>query len=265
LLAAALDQPFDPIVAAEVGAARNNPSAELLATWLEDRLDVPVSRKITRGPGITGVQLLTKRGEIAVTRPDGRLATLVRTGQPDRSVALPRRTTEELLSEELRRLDPDDVYNETIQRVFGAKPTAPRAADSGRKALLKRPAPARKSAAAKAAEVADNPAASATRRGRARKPAAADVSRATVSDGTVPRPSTTARAMEAKPPMPPSKKAPASVTASPSSARRPRKSAGASKQSSAAAKKGAAAARKSAAAKKPSATKNPSATKKTTR
>ena len=58
LLAAALDQPFDDIVGGEVGAARNNASAELLAAWLEDRLDIEVTRKTTRGPGITGVRLL---------------------------------------------------------------------------------------------------------------------------------------------------------------------------------------------------------------
>ncbi len=122
MLAAALDQPFDSIASAEVGAARNNPSAELLATWLEFRLGISVTRKVTRGPGITGVELLTQRGELTITRPDGRLATLVRTGQPDRRVALPRRDVSELLAEEVRRLDPDDVYDETICRVFGAKP-----------------------------------------------------------------------------------------------------------------------------------------------
>ena len=106
---------------ARSSAARNNASAELLAAWLESRLDIEVSPQgTTRGPGITGVRLLTQRGEITITRPDGRLATLVRTGQPDRAVALPRRTTDELLAEELRRLDPDDVYNETIKRVFGS-------------------------------------------------------------------------------------------------------------------------------------------------
>ncbi len=162
LLAAALDQPFDDIVSGEVSAARNNASAELLAAWLENRLDIEVTRKTSRGPGITGVQLLTRRGEISILRPDGRLATLVRTGQPDRAVPLPRRATEELLAEELRRLDPDDVYNETIHCLFGNTPGAGRrqaAADIKPQELTKRPAPARKSAATRAAEVADSPAA----------------------------------------------------------------------------------------------------------
>jgi glucose-6-phosphate dehydrogenase assembly protein OpcA len=160
LLAAALDQPFDDIIGGEVGAARNNASAELLAAWLEDRLGIEVTRKTTRGPGITDVRLLTRRGEITVTRPDGRLASLVRTGQPDRAVPLPRRATDELLAEELRRLDPDEVYNETISHLFGNSPQAGRrtaAADEQAQQLTRRPAPARKSAAARASDVADTP------------------------------------------------------------------------------------------------------------
>lgn len=192
LLAAVLDQPFDEIVAGEVGASRNNPSAELLATWLENRLDVPVARKVTRGPGITNVQLLTVRGEITLTRPDGRLATLIRTGQPDRAVALPRRTTEELLAEELRRLDPDDVYNETIRSVFGASPKARKGAaraTTGAGAKKRTPSGKRPSGKRPSGEVV-----------------------APVLDLTTPRESTTARALEAKPLMPPSKGAPPSVT-----------------------------------------------------
>jgi len=161
LLAAALDQPFDDLIGGEVDAARNNASAELLAAWLEDRLDIDVTRKTTRGPGITGVRLLTRRGEITITRPDGRLARLVRSGQPDRAVPLPRRTTDELLAEELRRLDPDDVYNETIRCLFGTSNRAGRratVADAQAQQLTRRPSPARKSAAQRASDLADTPA-----------------------------------------------------------------------------------------------------------
>jgi glucose-6-phosphate dehydrogenase assembly protein OpcA len=62
------------------------------------------------------VRLSTKAGEIAVTRPDGRVATLSRYDQPDRQVALQRRSTADLLAEELRRLDPDEVYHEAVER-----------------------------------------------------------------------------------------------------------------------------------------------------
>ncbi len=137
VLAAALDQPTDPVRAAEVGAARGNPSAELLAAWLESRLGVSVARHVSRGPGVTSVRLETRRGEIALVRPDGRLATLTRTGSPDRTVALPRRPLSELVAEELRRLDPDEVYAETLRHVAvpvedrRPVPSAARAGSSG--------------------------------------------------------------------------------------------------------------------------------------
>jgi glucose-6-phosphate dehydrogenase assembly protein OpcA len=120
LLAVTLDEPFDPITSVEVASERGSPSAELLAAWLGQRLDVPVERKQSRGPGITAVRLHSKTGEIAVTRPDGRLAMLSRSGWPDRPVALRRRQMAELIAEELRRLDPDDVYGATLARLGGA-------------------------------------------------------------------------------------------------------------------------------------------------
>ena len=43
-------------------------------------------------------------------------ATLSKPGQSDRMVALHRRDTAELLAEELRRLDPDEVYAEALGR-----------------------------------------------------------------------------------------------------------------------------------------------------
>ena len=118
LLAAALDEPFDPVTSATVSAARNNPSATLLAAWLRCCLEVDVDVKASRGPGITEVRLRSARGDIAITRPDGERATLSRPGQPDRRVALPRRPTADLLAEELRRLDADEVYAEALAKAF---------------------------------------------------------------------------------------------------------------------------------------------------
>ncbi|MGH8868628.1 MAG: glucose-6-phosphate dehydrogenase assembly protein OpcA, partial [Actinomycetes bacterium] len=115
LLAAALDQPHGTLTSAEVTAERGNPSGELLALWLGSRLDIPVERQSSRGPGITDVRLHAEDGEIVVSRPDGRVATLSRPDQPDRPVALQRRDLAELVAEELRRLDPDDVYGETVR------------------------------------------------------------------------------------------------------------------------------------------------------
>jgi glucose-6-phosphate dehydrogenase assembly protein OpcA len=129
MLAAGLDQPYAPVSGAEVEAEPDNPSAELLALWLEWGLGVEVIRKQSDGPGITAVRVHTEEGEIALTRPDGRLAVFTRPHQPDRPVALKRRSTSELIAEELRHLDPDNVYEEAIARVsYPEEQPAPTAA-----------------------------------------------------------------------------------------------------------------------------------------
>jgi glucose-6-phosphate dehydrogenase assembly protein OpcA len=114
LLASGLDGPHGEITSIMVEAERDNPSAVLLASWLAARLGVRAEVNMSGGPGITSVALDTTRGRIAVTRPDGRLATLRRTGQPDREVPLHRRSKAELICEELRRLEPDEVYREAL-------------------------------------------------------------------------------------------------------------------------------------------------------
>ena len=119
-LAAALDEPYDPIIGIEVHAARGNPSAELLTLWLEQRLEVPAERVLSKGPGITMVVLRSANGDITLSRPDGRVAKLTRPGSPERTVALPRRSTAELLAEELRRLDPDEVFASVIASLGAA-------------------------------------------------------------------------------------------------------------------------------------------------
>ncbi|KKD04469.1 glucose-6-phosphate dehydrogenase assembly protein OpcA [Streptomyces sp. WM6386] len=136
MLAAALDQVTVDVNAVEVEGEEFNPSCELLAMWLADRLDVPVKRSLSGGPGLTAVRMDTSHGPITLDRADGSLATLSIEGQPDRAVALKRRETAELIAEELRRLDPDDTYasalrfgverlNPPAQRVAAAAASAP--------------------------------------------------------------------------------------------------------------------------------------------
>jgi glucose-6-phosphate dehydrogenase assembly protein OpcA len=115
MLAAALDQVICEVDAVEVEGEEFNPSCELLAMWLADRLDVPVKRSRSSGPGLTAVRLDTSCGPIVLDRADGSLATLSIEGQPDRAVALKRRETAELIAEELRRLDPDDTYASALR------------------------------------------------------------------------------------------------------------------------------------------------------
>ncbi|GAA2766206.1 glucose-6-phosphate dehydrogenase assembly protein OpcA [Streptomyces paradoxus] len=115
MLAAALDQVACEVRAVEVEGEEFNPSCELLAMWLADRLDVPVKRSLSGGPGLTAVRMDTNCGPIKLDRADGSLATLSIEGQPDRAVALKRRETAELMAEELRRLDPDDTYASALR------------------------------------------------------------------------------------------------------------------------------------------------------
>ncbi len=116
VLAATLDQPHGEITGGSVTAAPRNPSADLIAAWLTQRLKAPFTREVSGGPGITEVHFAVSDGDISIARTDGRTAILSRPGQHDRRVALHRRDTSELMAEELRRLNPDEIYGETLAR-----------------------------------------------------------------------------------------------------------------------------------------------------
>jgi glucose-6-phosphate dehydrogenase assembly protein OpcA len=115
LLATALDQPHGRVIGAEVSVQKSRVSGHILAAWLHQRLEVPANVIASKGPGLTGVRLLTTEGEISISRPDGQVAKLTRTGLPPATISLPRREPGDLLAEELRRLDPDEVYGEALQ------------------------------------------------------------------------------------------------------------------------------------------------------
>jgi len=121
LLAATLDQPHGPVSGGSVIAEKDNPTADLIAAWLTRCLSVPFERDTSGGPGITEVRFATTDGDIVLARPDGLMATLTKPGQPDRRVALHRREMAELLAEELRRLDPDEVYGEVLAQLAGGQ------------------------------------------------------------------------------------------------------------------------------------------------
>jgi glucose-6-phosphate dehydrogenase assembly protein OpcA len=124
LLAATLDQETRPILGGVVSAEEQNPTADLLAAWLSQRLKAPFLRESSGGPGITEVRLSTAEGDVIISRPDGRVATLSRPGQSDRHVALQRRDIADLLAEELRRLDPDEIYGEALTSIAAVQELA---------------------------------------------------------------------------------------------------------------------------------------------
>lgn len=116
-LASAMDQGgFHPDRAA-ITAEADNPSALLLQAWLNQALGVPVELSTSSGPGITSVTLHSRTGDITVSRPSGDTALLTRPGVAEARIAMPRRGIAGLLSEELRRLDPDEVYGSVLQHL----------------------------------------------------------------------------------------------------------------------------------------------------
>jgi glucose-6-phosphate dehydrogenase assembly protein OpcA len=117
LLAAALDlPPYEDVATVTVTGAVDNPSADLLAGWLRSRLQVPVRRRTSPpGGGISSAVMERPSGPIELFRPDGKVGTLRQPGQPDRRMPLRRRPVRQCLAEELRRLDPDEIYHEALQ------------------------------------------------------------------------------------------------------------------------------------------------------
>ena len=118
LLAAALDQPpFEPVVGATVSGGSDSPSTDLLAGWLAQMLKCPVKRARTRaGSGMISVRLERRSGDVDLVRPDGNVATLTQAGQPVRRIGLARRGLAECLADELRRLDPDEIYAQALSK-----------------------------------------------------------------------------------------------------------------------------------------------------
>lgn len=118
LLAAALDQPpYEPVTSAVVRGEAGHPSVELLAGWLAYALRCPVLLETEEGAkAITQARLVRKSGDIVIDRPDGLTATLTQPGQPVRHISMPLRSLRECLAEELRRMDPDEVYGEVLTK-----------------------------------------------------------------------------------------------------------------------------------------------------
>jgi glucose-6-phosphate dehydrogenase assembly protein OpcA len=103
-----------------VSGASDSPSTLLLAAWLQHQLQVPVdygiSSRANGSSGIHGVKLSRESGVIELERSVPNVATLVQPNQPLHDLALPRRSLRDCLAEELRRLDPDDLYGEIITK-----------------------------------------------------------------------------------------------------------------------------------------------------
>jgi glucose-6-phosphate dehydrogenase assembly protein OpcA len=148
LLAAALDEPpYEAVTEASVTGGSDSPSTEVMAGWLALSLGCPVKRvKTAPGTGMISVALTRVGGVVELVRPDGNVATLTQPGQPPRRIALAPRADRECIAEEMRRLDPDDVFTDVITKglpLLGGGAGAGRAAaPKAAKAPVKAPAKA---------------------------------------------------------------------------------------------------------------------------
>lgn len=119
-LAAVLDQPpYESVTAIEVVGSADSPSTHLLAGWLALQLQAPVTVRVI-GPdqgaaGIRSVRLTRASGTVTLERTVPGIAELSQPGQPLHDISLPRRPLRDCLAEELRRLDPDEVYGAVVR------------------------------------------------------------------------------------------------------------------------------------------------------
>ncbi|HJE52383.1 MAG TPA: glucose-6-phosphate dehydrogenase assembly protein OpcA [Tessaracoccus flavescens] len=121
LLAAALDQSQAEVTGAVVASAPDNAPATLLAAWLSTRLGIDVQRVDGSDVGVNSVVLTTPDGDITIRRVQEGTALYQVPGNPQRKVALRRRPLTDLLTEELQRMDADDIFEAVVQHVIEAR------------------------------------------------------------------------------------------------------------------------------------------------
>ncbi len=103
----------------------HNATAQLLAGWISSRCGngVEVTDGSARGAGPSGVESvvlqLDQDEEVRVTADHRSGAVITQPNRPDGTVALPARALGDLLSEELRRLDPDEPYSDALEAATG--------------------------------------------------------------------------------------------------------------------------------------------------
>jgi glucose-6-phosphate dehydrogenase assembly protein OpcA len=100
-----------------VEGSDDSPSTTLLSAWLHSALQAPTAYVLTPAAtshGIHSVRMERSTGAIDLTRSVAGVAVLTQPEQPTHSLALPRRNLRDCLADELRRLDPDELYGQVI-------------------------------------------------------------------------------------------------------------------------------------------------------
>ena len=117
-LLAAIAEDFDRLPASiRVAGNATHPSPFLVAAWLHHQLGVPVDRIVDReAHTITDITFFFDDDTtVSLSRSaTSSVARLSRPGLEDRSVNLARRSVQDSLMEDLRRLDPDVYYGELL-------------------------------------------------------------------------------------------------------------------------------------------------------
>lgn len=116
IVASALDrQPHDEIIKAHITGPADNPSVDIAAGWLADRLDVPVEREALSGDfsdqfPVRRLTITRTGGPVVIESVGTRTVKVSVPGNPDTMVTMDQRSDADCLAEELRHLDPDRAY-----------------------------------------------------------------------------------------------------------------------------------------------------------
>jgi glucose-6-phosphate dehydrogenase assembly protein OpcA len=118
-LASAVDSAHDAVTTAVVEGDDADPSALLLAGWLSARLGIYVPVNKSGGGSIDRVTLSFATAATITADEDAGRLILHREGQPDSIAPFPERPLGELLAEELRRLDEDRIFADSLSAATG--------------------------------------------------------------------------------------------------------------------------------------------------
>ncbi|MBA2389612.1 MAG: glucose-6-phosphate dehydrogenase assembly protein OpcA [Geodermatophilaceae bacterium] len=123
-LAAALDSVEGTVTGGTVEGDPGTPSRLLLAGWLSARLGCHIALESAvdakGGTAISGARLELDTGRVIdLKRADPRSVSVKGGAGPDTVIQLPKRSLGDLLGEELRRLDDDQLYGEALATTTG--------------------------------------------------------------------------------------------------------------------------------------------------
>lgn len=133
----ALASTFDTLTATatrvSVTGAKQSPAVMLLAGWLSSRLQLKATIKMAAQDlnltGISGVHITLDNDEtINLVRENGSVL-ISRTGQQEQRATVVDRDLGDLLTEELRRLDADEIYADALAAATGVKNLRDRSSD----------------------------------------------------------------------------------------------------------------------------------------